>query len=336
MFNIKELINIKKFNIKKFNIKKFNIKELNIKELLFSNIKKLLFYIVLFFIIFSTSSFVMLSLKVRTERELGEIYSKQLLKKLEESESMEQLDTKEASIMFRQLSPEKIDEFLSELSSRVDLYGNKIGLLDQKEREMDSFRADLESQKEELVSMRGKLSEALLLVSRERVALDSDLVVFDENERKNLKHLAAVYASMEASKAADILSQLNSDTGAKVLVIMPSKKAANILAEIVPTGAAKFTEQMRKLEIADKASGEALKQKNLKKLATIYQSIEANKAVSIIEKLDDETTVSILSYMDEKKLAKILDLVQSEKASELTEKIRNKIKQKGKTKIKGA
>ncbi|KKK85675.1 hypothetical protein LCGC14_2770900, partial [marine sediment metagenome] len=46
--------------------------------------------------------------------------------------------------------------------------------------------------------------------------------------------------------------------------------------------------------------------------------------------------VSILSCMDEKKLAKILDLLQSEKALELTEKIRNKIKQKEKSKIKGA
>ena len=331
-FNIKELINIKKFNIKEL----INIKKFNIKELLFSNIKKLLFYIVVFFIIFSASSFVMITLKVRTERELGEIYSKQLLKQLEESERTKHLNTKEALVVFRQMAPEKIDEFLLELRSRVDLYGNKIGLLDQKEKEMESFRADLAGQKEELISMRGRLSEALLLVSRERVALDNDLVVFDENERKNLKRLAVVYASMEASKAADILSQLNSETAAKVLVVMPSKKSANVLAAIVPAGAAKFTEQMRKLEITDNASGEALKQKNLKKLAAIYQGMEASRAVSVIEKLDEETVVSILSCMDEKKLAKILDLLQSEKALELTEKIRNKIKQKGKTEIKGA
>ncbi len=327
------MFNIKKFNIRKFNIKSFNIKNVNVKS---PNIKNLLFYIIFFSIIFSISSFVMISLKGRIERELRDIYSRQLLEKLEEIKSAEQLDTKGSLRMFKYMVPEKIDEILAELKSRVDLFEKKTGLLDQREREIDSFRADLESQKEELISMRGKLSEALLSVGSERVALDNDLVVFNKSERKNLKHLAAVYASMEASKAAVILSQLNSETGAKVLASMPSKKSANILAEIVPAGAAKLTEQMRKLEIVNTASGEALKQRNLKKLAKIYQDMEANKAVSIIEKLDDEITVSILSYMDQKKLAKILDLVQSEKASKLTEKIRNKIKQQEKTKTKGA
>ncbi len=327
------MFNIKKFNIKKFNIKSFNIKKFNVKC---PNIKTLLFYIIFFSIMFSASSFVMISLKGSIEKKLSNFYSKQLLEKLEEIKSAEQLDTKGPLRMFKHLAPEKIDEIVAELKSRIDLYEKKTGLLDQREREINSFKKDLESQKEELVSMRGKLSEALLSVGRERVALDNDLVVFNESERKNLKHLAAVYASMEASKAAVILSQLNSETGAKVLASMPSKKSAKILAEIVPAGAAKFTEQMRKLEIVNTVSGEALKQRNLKKLATIYEDMEANKAVSIIEKLDDETTVSILSYMDEKKLAKILNLVQSEKASRLTEKIRNKIKQKEKTKIKGA
>ena len=325
------------FDIKKFNIKKFiNIKELNIKKLLFSNIKKLSFYIIFFVIMFSASSYVMISLKVRIEDELRDVYSQQLLKILEERDSIGALDTKGPLRKFKSLSPEKINEFIVELKQRVDLYEKKTGLLDQRERQIDSFKADLETQKEELIFIRGELSEALLLASRERVALDNDLIVFNKSERKNLKRLAAVYASMEASKAAVIISQLNSETGAKVLVSMPSKKSANILVEIVPAGAVKLTEQMRKLEIVSNESEETLKQRNLKKLAAIYQDMEANRAVSIIEKLDDEITVSILSYMDEKKLAKILDLVQSEKASKLTEKIRNKIKQQEKTKVKGA
>lgn len=237
--------------------------------------------------------------------------------------------------VFKKLYSEELNDFLIELKQRIDLYKKKAELLNRDEKEMESFKADLDIQKKELVSMREDLSKALELTSKERIALNNDLIAYTETERKNLKNLSTVYASMDASKAAQILSKLNSKTSAKVLSGIPSKKSAKILAELAPTTAVKLTKQMKKLESPGKISGESLKEKNLKKLATIYQNMEASKAVSIIEELDDQTTVSILSYMNEKKLAKILELVGAEKASDLTEKIRNKKMQIGKYKIKG-
>ena len=119
------MFNIKKFNIKKFNIKSFNIKKFDVKC---PNIKNLLFYIIFFSIMFSASSFVMISLKGSIEKKLSNFYSKQLLEKLEEIKSAEQLDTKGPLRMFKHLAPEKIDEIVAELKSRIDLYekNNKI------------------------------------------------------------------------------------------------------------------------------------------------------------------------------------------------------------------
>ena len=58
--------------------------------------------------------------------------------------------------------------------------------------------------------MRQKLYELLMLVSKARINLDRDIIVFDESERKNLKRIADIYASMEALKAAEVLSETES------------------------------------------------------------------------------------------------------------------------------
>ncbi len=305
---------------------------LNIKRFL---PKKFLPYLIVFSVVFSISSLAMISLKKKIEDQQSKVFSKQLdkikekiVERIKQQDQPEQSESKDVLRTFKQLSPEEINVFLAELKQRIDLYEKKSGLLIKKQKEIKSFKADMESQKKELVSIREKLTETLLLVSKERVALDNDLIVFDKNERKNLKRLGGVYSSMEASKSAVILSQLNSKTGAKILSSMPSKKAAIILTEIDPTEAAKLIEQMRKLEIMNKKPDESLKQKNLKKLAIIYQGMEADKAVSIIEKLDGETTINILSYMDEKKLAGILEFMEAEEASKLSEEIRNVIRKR--------
>ena len=294
------------------------------------NIKKVLPFIVFFIIIFAASFYMMMNLKEKVEKELHVVYSK----RLEQSKGVVVVEKKQDTPLrqFESLETEELNEFLVELKQRIDLYKKKIDLHKKNEKEIDSFKADLEMQKKELVSLRDRLSTALTLVSQERIALNDDLITFSEIERKNLAHLSTVYASMDAVKAAEVLSQLNSETGAKVISGMPPKKSAKILMEVAPVGAAKLTEQLKKLEVTSKVADESLKQKNLKKLAAIYQSMEADKAVSIIEELDEETTVSILAYMAEKKLAKILELVESDRALELTEKIRNKTKEINKNK----
>ncbi|MHC4455314.1 MAG: magnesium transporter MgtE N-terminal domain-containing protein, partial [Planctomycetota bacterium] len=157
--------------------------------------------------------------------------------------------------------------------------------------------------------------------------------------RKNLRRLSDIYASMEALKAAEVLSKLKHDTGAKVLTGMPSKKSAKILAEIDPSGAAIICEQIKKMQIVGSALDESLKERNIKKLAAIYQKMDTGKAVTIIQELENETAISILSRMDEKKLAKILEFVETDEASKLTEEIRKIMKkeiQKNDEKMEGA
>jgi flagellar motility protein MotE (MotC chaperone) len=120
---------------------------------------------------------------------------------------------------------------------------------------------------------------------------------------------------------------------------MQSKKSAKILTEFDPAFAGRICEKMKRLQSVNKDEDETLKQRNIKKLAAIYQRIETEKAVAIIKKLKYETAVSILSKMNGKNLAKILEFVETDEASKLTEAIRKIIEkefQKTKDEIKGA
>ena len=87
-----------------------------------------------------------------------------------------------------------------------------------------------------------------------------------------------------------------------------------------------YSEKMKRLQVVNQEEDETLKERNIKKLAAIYQKIETEKAVSIIEKLEKETAVSILSKMNEKNLARILEFVGTDEASKLTEEIREIMK----------
>jgi flagellar motility protein MotE (MotC chaperone) len=132
---------------------------------------------------------------------------------------------------------------------------------------------------------------------------------------------------------------MKNETSAKVLVSMPSKKSAKILSEIHPASAATISEQIKRLQMPNHISDESLQERNIKKLATIYQQMDIERAISIIETLDNETAVSILSKMNEKRLARILELVETDEASKLIGKIRKIMKkqtQKNNKILKGA
>jgi len=286
------------------------------------NIKQKLPLVVMFLSIFLVSTLLLTFFKKKIEKDQQKNFSIKL--KGLETKTLKTRGSKEPQRILKDLSPKETNGLLEELNQRVDLYVKKFGLLDKREKQLESFKTDLEAQKMELVSMRDKYSETLLLITRERADLDKDLLVFEGIERKNIKNLAEVYASMDVSKSAKALRQLSSETGAKVLASMPSKKSAKILEEIGPDVAAELSEQMKKLETVNSLKDESLKRRNLKALAGVYQKMEPNKTLSVLKELNDETVINILSYMDEKKLAKILELMGAEEASEITEKIRKK------------
>lgn len=311
------------------------------------NIKKFIPYILFFIVFFSISSFVMIALKKGIEKKMGQYYSTKLVeieeeyskKESSEQEADEQEKTKEAVRTLKGFSPEEIRKYQQELRQRIELYEKKVAFLGKKEKEIEDFEADVEMRKSEIATMRQRLGETLMLISNERIELDRDLIVFDASERKNMKRLADIYASMEALKAAEVLSKLNHDTGAKVLTGMPSKKSAKILSEFDSAAAATISEKMKRLQMLNQKGDETLKERNIKKLAAIYQKIEIEKAVSIINELENETAVSILSKMEEKSLARILEFVETDEASKLTEEIRKIMKkesQKTNDRLEGA
>ena len=311
------------------------------------NKKKLIPLVLFFIVIFAISSYVMISLKKGIEKKMGEYYASKVLemeekyskKESSDKEEVEQEKTKNAVRAIKGFSPEEIRKYQQELKQRIALYEKKSALLPKKEREIAAFKTDVENRKKEMAVMRKKLDGALLLISKERIDLDKDLIVFDESERKNLKRLADIYSSMDALKAAGVLSKLKKETSAKVLASMQSKKSAKILTEFDPAFAGRICEKMKRLQSVNKDEDETLKQRNIKKLAAIYQRIETEKAVAIIKNLKYETAVSILSKMNGKNLAKILEFVETDEASKLTEAIRKIIEkefQKTKDEIKGA
>ncbi len=298
------------------------------------NKKKLIPYVLFFVVFFVISSLVMLNLKKGIEKKMGEHYSSKLSeieewyskRESSEKEAIEQKKTKEAVRTIKGFSPEEIRKYQQELKERIELYEKKSALLRKNEREIETFKTDVENRKKEMVAMRKKLDGALLLISKERIDLDRDLIVFDESERKNLKRLADIYSSMDALKAAEVLSKLKKVTSAKVLTGMQSKKSAKVISEFDPSFAAAICEKMKRLQIVSQDADETIKKRNIKKLAAIYQKIETEKAVSIIKKLEYGTATSILSKMNKKTLAKILEFVEADEASKLTEAIREIMK----------
>ncbi|MCP4268140.1 MAG: hypothetical protein GY777_21630 [Candidatus Brocadiaceae bacterium] len=298
------------------------------------NVKKFIPYIIVFIVLFSISLVVMKTLKKDIEKKMSKYYTDRLLaieeknyeRERDEHAAEGQEKIKNAARILRKFSSEEIRKYQQELRERLDVYKKKVSLLDKKEKDLESFKTDIEYRKKEIAAMKIALEEELEFISKERIGLNSDLILFDEGERKNLKRLSDIYASMDALKAAEVLSKLNHDTGAKVLTGMPSKKSAKILAEIDPSGAAVISEQMKKMQVVNSVLDESLKEKNIKKLAAIYQKMDTEKAVTIIQELENETAISILSKMDRKKLAKILEFVEAEEALMLTEEIRKIMK----------
>ncbi len=298
------------------------------------NIKKLIPFVLFFIVFFAVSALMMINLKKGIEKKMVEHYTSKISEIKEEyhkqeindKENEEQKKIKEAVREIKGFSSDEIRKYQHELKERILLYEQKSALVRKNEREIEAFKNDVENSQKEMETMKKKLDEALLLISRERIDLDRDLIVFGDSEKKNLKRLSDIYSAMDALKAAEVLSKLKKVTSAKILTGMQSKKSAKIVSEFNPVFAAGICERMKRLQVTDQDEDETIKERNIRKLAAIYQKIETEKAVSIIKKLEHVTAVSILSKMNEKKLAKILEFVEADEASKLSEAIRKIMK----------
>lgn len=115
-------------------------------------------------------------------------------------------------------------------------------LIDREEREArlreDEHRLriahqDLQDEAQQLETLRLGLADAITKVQQAKVELGQERYAFDEEEAENLKNLAAVFASMDATEAAKTLNEMcvnNQEADVvKILCFMPERDTAKVL-----------------------------------------------------------------------------------------------------------
>lgn len=121
------------------------------------------------------------------------------------------------------------------------------GLLDVEKQRTDAarMRAELETEKDAMVALGGKLEEQAknLQAGREELDLAANRVA--AQELKNLKAAAVLYEQMEPSAAAAILGSLGPDTAAKVLAQMVPRKSGRILEALPIPRATEIARRMQ-------------------------------------------------------------------------------------------
>lgn len=120
--------------------------------------------------------------------------------------------------------------------------------LKKREAALEDLRAKVRNEVSELDRMRGELE-------RLRESINSELVVIAENEQRNFRTLAGVYAEMDPESAVMVLGEMEVETAVKILSRMPNDASARILSTMASEGddaslgrAAKITETLQKLQ----------------------------------------------------------------------------------------
>ncbi len=140
-----------------------------------------------------------------------------------------------------EFSASELDNLRSQLEGERDL-------LEKERAKQEALRAQIQSESAELVRLRAELE---LL----REDIQKDLIIIDEDEQKNLRSLANLYAEMKAPAAVKVLTELDTDTVVKILSLMPSDASARILGTLAESPseasvgrAAEITDAFRKLK----------------------------------------------------------------------------------------
>ncbi len=120
--------------------------------------------------------------------------------------------------------------------------------LREREAALNNFQSKVRNEVSELERMRGELEQL-------RQSIDSELIVVKENEKRNFRNLAGVYAEMDPDSAVRVLGEMEVETVVKILSGMPSDASARVLSTMASEGddktleqAAMITEALRKLQ----------------------------------------------------------------------------------------
>ncbi|HQU30130.1 MAG: hypothetical protein HRU72_10125 [Planctomycetia bacterium] len=111
-----------------------------------------------------------------------------------------------------------------------------------------------------------------------------------------------------------ILESLRSDLETERKELDALKQELNKLFDVVSTKKIELKNESVQLDEAES--------RNMKKLATVYSGMRAEKAAMIMKEMDEETAVKLLTMMDGKSSARILESIDLNLAVKLSEKLK--------------
>ena len=153
-----------------------------------------------------------------------------------------------AATIFKPLSSNEMAKMLKEVEGKKREYEKRNELLDFKEKTLELLRADMETERKELDTLKLELNKILDSVTTQNVALKKETIQMDEAESKNIKKLATVYEGMKPEKAAIIIKEMDEETAVKLLTMMDVKSSGKILESFEPNLAVKLSKKLKLLK----------------------------------------------------------------------------------------
>ena len=156
----------------------------------------------------------------------------------------------------------QLQVLIKQVSEERDELKRRRNQLDDEHRRLDMVRKEIQQQLQELANARMSLQAAIPAVKRAQAELRRERVVVRQEEQENLQRNAEIFARMQPDAAAEIWTRMWSDTKGedvvKMLLFMPSKSAAKIIAELQDrTIAAKLMIQAEKIRKQRMQAGQA-------------------------------------------------------------------------------
>lgn len=119
-----------------------------------------------------------------------------------------------------------------------------LGLLDvikERQAELDEREEKLKRREAELNELKREIEEKITQLNTAQKKIEKLLAQGQKVKDKNVKHLAVVYSSMKAEKAAKLIERLDEDLTLDVLRQMEEKFVAKILSLLDPDKAVRLS-----------------------------------------------------------------------------------------------
>ena len=150
-------------------------------------------------------------------------------------------------------SEAQLDDLAHQLRAKLSQLDAREAKLQSEAKRLEAAEAQLKQSAAELETLQGRLMETLTKIKAAQAELSSSRVVVTQQEKANLKRIAAWYEKMDSVEAGKALESMCSDKleddAVRILAVMNERAAANLLAEIQDKKlVAKLTEKMKRLK----------------------------------------------------------------------------------------